>query len=214
MSKTLLTETIMPEKKPLVAETRDGGYVYLKGLFLEGETKNHNGRIYPKPEIEKAVNQLNKKIQENGPIPGELDHPEGLNINFDRISHLITEMHMNDTHGYGTMKVINAGMGLIVKGCVEAGMQVGVSSRGSGDIGHDGRVSDFDIVTIDCVANPSARNAYPQASLAESVMGNKHGREALSLTQYYHDDPRAQRYLEKEITKFLTEIRDSVTWRK
>jgi hypothetical protein len=215
MSKQLLTETILPDKKPLIAESsRDGGFVYLKGLFLEGETKNHNGRIYPREEIEKAVKQLNEKISKHGPIPGELDHPEGLNINFDRISHVITEMSINDNNGIGSMKVVNAGLGLIVKGCVEAGMQVGVSSRGSGDIGHDGKVKDFDIVTVDIVANPSAPGAYPRASLAESILNSKHGMESMSLTHFIKEDASAQKYLEKEIKKFLMEIRDSVTWRK
>ena len=112
------------------------------------------------------------------------------------------------------MKIINAGLGLIVKGVVEAGMQPGVSSRGSGNIGHDGRVSEFDIVTIDIVANPSANNAYPSASLAESLEANKHGREALALTEFFHNDPAAQKYLQKEINKFLLDVRDNVSWRK
>lgn len=215
MGKQLLTETILPEYKPLVAESdQSGKFVYLKGLFLEGEGKNHNGRVYPKSEIELAVNQLNKRISEKGPIPGELDHPEGLNINFDRISHVITEMDTDGTNGIGTMKVINAGMGLIVRGCVEAGMQIGVSSRGSGNIDHSGKVTDFDIVTIDIVANPSAPNAYPQASLAESLQMNKHGSESMRLTEYFHEDKSAQKYLKKELIKFLNDVRDSYTWRK
>lgn len=215
MSKVLLTETILPEFKPLIVEANNpDGFMYFRGLFLEGVTKNHNGRSYPRDEIELAVNSLNERIQSRGPIGGELDHPEGLNINFDRISHLITEMSMDGNNGVGTMKIINAGMGLIVKGVAEAGMQPGVSSRGSGNIGSDGNVSEFDIITIDIVANPSAPNAFPSITLAESLEGNKHGREALSLTRYFHEDPAAQKYLQKEITKFLLDVRDNVTWRK
>jgi len=214
--KQYLAETILPEAKPLVAEAadaKDGGFYYLKGLFLEGERQNHNGRVYPKDEIEKAVNQLNERIQTTGPIPGELDHPEGLNVNFDRISHLITGMEMNGANGMGEMKVVKAGLGLIVEGVIAAGMQVGVSSRGSGNIDSGGRVSDFDIVTVDIVANPSAPSAYPSASLAESLAKNGHGREAMYLTEYVKQDPSAQKYFEQEITRFLTDVRDQYKWR-
>lgn len=214
-----LAETIESERKPVVTEaTVDNSsgekFFYLKGLFIEGETRNHNGRVYPANEIAKAVNSLNKRIKQFGPIAGELDHPEGLNINFNKISHVITEMSMRENNGYGTMRVINAGEGLIVGACIKAGMQVGVSSRGSGNVDGSGVVTDFDIITIDIVANPSAPNAYPQATLAESMMRNKHGKEALSLSQYYHDDAAAQRYFEESVVKFLNDIRDQVTWRK
>ena len=214
--KQILIETILPERKPLqVTESAvKDGFVYLRGLFLEGEMQNHNGRVYPLAEVKKAVDQLMEKIASKGPVPGELDHPEGLNINFPRISHLITEMSLEGSNGMGTMKIINAGMGLIVKGAVEAGMSCGVSSRGSGNITHEGTVEDFDIVTVDIVANPSAPNAYPKSSLAESLLNNPHGQEAMSLTRYFHDDPSAQKYLQKEINRFLLDIRDTVTWRK
>jgi hypothetical protein len=213
--KQLLTEVILPDQKPLIAEAEKGGsgFYYLKGLFLEGERQNHNGRVYPKDEIEMAVNQLNERIQSTGPIPGELDHPEGLNVNFDRISHLITGMTMEGSNGMGTMKVIKAGLGLIVEGCIQAGMQVGVSSRGSGNIDSNGNVSEFDIVTVDIVANPSAPSAYPTASLAESLGINKHGQEALMLSKVVKNDPSAQQYFEHEITKFLIDVRDTYKWR-
>ncbi len=215
--KCLLTETIEAASKPLVAEAADDQgekFFYLKGLFLEGEKQNHNGRVYPGEEITTAVTQLNERIQKVGPVPGELDHPEGLNINYDRISHVITGMEMNGANGMGTMRVINAGMGLIVGATIKAGMQVGVSSRGSGNIDGSGRVSDFDIVTVDVVANPSAPNAYPQASLAESLAGNRHGKEAMMLTEFVKHDPAAQKYFEQEITRFLTDVRDTYKWRK
>ena len=93
-------------------------------------------------------------------------------------------------------------------------MQVGVSSRGSGNIDGGGRVSDFDIVTVDIVANPSAPNAYPSVSLAESLAGNRHGQEAMLLTEYVKHDPSAQKYLKQEITRFLTDVRDTYKWRK
>lgn len=215
MTKLILTETITPEKRPLINEAAgDGKFVYLKGLFLEGETKNRNGRVYPKSEIERAVKQLTETINKYGPIVGELDHPDGLNINSDRISHVITSISMDGNNGVGTMKVINAGMGLIVRGCVEAGAQLGVSSRGSGEVDYNGNVSDFDIVTIDIVSNPSAPHAYPKASLAESFQNSKEGREALKLSHYVKHDPAAQKHFQKSFEKVLRDIQDNLTWRK
>lgn len=213
--KQILIEEILPERKPLsLMEDQKDGFIYLKGLFIEGEVQNFNGRTYPKNEIVNAVESINKRIAERGPVAGELDHPEGLNINYERISHLITKMDMEGNNGVGTMRIINAGYGTIVRATIEAGMQPGVSSRGSGNIGHAGMVSDFDIVTVDIVANPSAPNAYPNVSLQESLMCNPHGRECLKLSEWARDDEAAQRYLRKEINKFLTDIRDQITWRK
>ena len=213
--KQYLSEVIMTDGKSLITEAADdSGFYYLKGIFLEGERENHNGRVYPQEVINGAVNQLNEKIKAHGPVAGECDHPEGLNINFDRISHVITEMQLNGSNGVGTIKVIKAGLGLIVGGAIEAGLQVGVSSRGSGNIDNTGHVSDFDIVTIDIVANPSAHSAYPNVSLAESLRMNKHGAEAVYLTEFVKSDPAAQRQLEIEITRFLTDVRDQYKWRK
>ena len=217
MEKEPLFETITPDRKPLIYEDREEAgkkFLYLKGLFLEGEVQNHNGRKYPRSEIEKAVQQMMERIQKHGPQAGELDHPEGLNINFDRVSHAITDITMEGNNGVGTMRVLNAGMGLIIKASVEAGINVGVSSRGSGNINGMGDVEDFDIVTIDAVINPSAPSAYPKASFAESLLANPHGREACYLTECIVEDEAAQKYLQQEIKKFLTDIRDSVSWRK
>ncbi len=210
----LLTEMILPESKPLIMESdQQGKFIYLKGLFIQGDVRNHNGRNYPREEIAKAVQTMKQKIAERGPIPGELDHPEGLNINFDRISHVITDINMNGSNGVGTMKVINEGLGKVVRGCVEAGMQIGVSSRGSGNVDNSGQVSDFAIVTIDIVANPSAPEAFPHASLAESILRNKHGRESVRLSEALRDDRAAQKHLENEITNFLVAVRDEYKWR-
>lgn len=209
----VLVENILPEFKPMLVESDGKGFLYLKGLCLQGDIQNQNGRNYPRSEIERAVNEMNDRIKARGPIAGELDHPEGLNINFDRISHVITEMRMAGSDAHGTFRIINAGLGLIVKGCVEAGMQIGVSSRGSGNVDGSGRVSDFSIVTIDCVVNPSAPDAYPRPSLAESIGSTQAGREALRLAQYVRQDTSAQRHLTESIRSALTEIRDQVMWR-
>lgn len=217
-----LIETILPDQKPLVAhqgtETLIEGaepqkFYYLEGLFLEGETQNQNGRVYPRAEIASAVDKLNQKIAERGPIAGELDHPEGMNLNFDRLAVAITEMRMDGNNGFGRMRVVPEGLGKIVEGAIKAGIQVGVSSRGTGNVDAQGKVSDFDIVTIDAVLNPSAPSAYPTASLAESIAQYQEGMEAMSLAQYAKYDPRAQHYLEKSLQQLFVEMRDGVVWR-
>lgn len=218
--KKILIETILPERKPLtVLEQKEGddGFFYLKGLFLEGEVRNHNGRIYPRSEIEKAVNSINEMIQARGPIPGELDHPEGLNVNYERISHVITEMHMEGANGVGTMRINPEGYGRTVIGTIKIGMNPGVSSRGSGNIGPDNVVSDFDIVTVDIVANPSAIHAYPEVSLSESAdemrCDLKTGK-CQSLSEWARQDEEAQRYFRNEFNEFLANVRNQSNWRK
>lgn len=212
--KKILIETILPERKPLVVleQKEDGdGFYYMQGLFLEGEVQNHNGRKYPRHEIEKAVNSVNEMIEARGPIPGEIDHPEGLNINYERISHVITEMHMEGPNGVGTMRINPEGFGRTIIGTIKIGMNPGVSSRGSGNIGPDGSVSDFDIVTVDIVANPSAIHAYPETHLSESEQkmfcDMKNG-ECQTLSEWARKDEEAQRYFRKEINEFLASVRN------
>lgn len=219
----LLIETILPDARPLKAiqesevlieGSEPQKFYYLDGLFLEGETQNQNGRVYPQMEIAQAVNKLNAKIKDRGPIPGELDHPEGMNLNFDRLAVAITEMRMEGNNGYGKMRVVPEGLGKIVEGAIKAGIQVGVSSRGTGNVDASGRVSDFDIVTIDAVLNPSAPNAYPTATLAESIARYTEGMEAMKLAEYARHDPRAQKHLETSLKNLFVEMRDEVVWRK
>ena len=218
--KKILIETILPERKPLELleqEEKGDGFYYLKGLMIEGEVRNHNGRIYPREEIARAVDSINERIAKNGPIPGELDHPEGLNINYDRISHVLTEMRLEGSNGVGIMRINPEGPGKQVIGTIKIGMQPGVSSRGSGEIGPDGRVSDFDIVTVDIVANPSAIHAYPDV-VRESMGDGQHcdlktGR-CQTVAEWARRDEEAQQYFRKEIQTFLAEVRNQYTWRK
>ena len=218
-----LTEIILPDRKPLRAiqesETLIEGaepqkFYYLTGLFLEGEVKNQNGRVYPRDEISKAVGKINQEIEKRGPIPGELDHPAGMTLNFDRLAVAIVSMEMEGNNGIGKMRVVPEGLGKIVEGAIKAGIHVGVSSRGTGNVDAQGNVRDFDIVTVDAVLNPSAPNAFPAASLAESVMQYQHAMEAMTLAEYAKYDPRAQHHLENTLRTLFTEMRDDVLWRK
>lgn len=208
MDRQVLVEMIHPSSSPLrLAEGVDGKNLFMEGLAIQGDVKNHNGRVYPVSEIRKAVEEVNKRISKSGPIIGECDHPEGLNVNIQKGSHLIEKMWMSDDGkaGMARFKIVPVGYGEVISGFIQAGAVLGVSSRGSGNVDPNGNVSDFDLVTIDVVANPSAPDAYP-APLWESIQGSNHGREAMMLSECVRHDPKAQKYLEREILAFIQEL--------
>jgi len=210
-----LTEFIAPTAHPLAAETEegnDGKKLWLKGCFVQGDVENANGRVYPREEIARAVDSLTKRIQEHGPVAGELDHPEGLMISGQNVSHAIHEMWMEGSNGLGKLLVINEGKGKIVRSMIEAGIHLGVSSRGSGSVDGRGRVSEFDIVTVDIVMTPSAPNAYPKP-MFETLLDNRFGPELKYLAEV-RDDRIVQKHFQKILREFLMSVRDEVIWRK
>lgn len=209
MTRKLLIETILPDEtfSPVrLVESADGSKkVRLEGVAIQGDVKNHNGRNYPKSEIERAVKEMNDRIKKFGPVPGECDHPDTLTINYERASHLITEMWMDGSNGNAKFDVVPVGLGEIIAGFIKAGARPGVSSRGTGNVGSKGDVSDFDIVTIDVVATPSAPNAYPKPIL-ESLQGTKQGRDLVSVADALKHDPRAQKFMKREIERFIRQV--------
>ena len=210
-----LTEFIAPTAHPLAAETEDGNdgkKLWLKGIFVQGDVENANGRVYPRDEIARAVDSLTKRIQESGPVAGELDHPEGLMICGQNVSHAIHEMWMEGSNGLGKLLVINEGKGKVVRGMIEAGIHLGVSSRGSGSVDSRGRVSEFDIVTVDIVMTPSAPAAYPKP-VFETLLDNRFGPELKYLAEI-RNDPSVQRHFKKAINDYLLSIRDDVLIRR
>jgi len=172
--------------------------MYMKGIFLQADVENHNKRVYPRAEIAKAVTTINEKIKQLGPLPGECAHPEGLEINIDRVSHTITQMWMEGSDGMGKLKILPTHHGNIIKVLLENGVKLGVSSRGSGNVGADGKVYDFDIVTIDIVSQPSAPNAYPQ-TIYEQVLHAKNSNEIIKLAEAVNHDYKAQKFFKKEV---------------
>src|SRR6056300_64954 len=138
-----------------VQETDGGKSLYMKGIFIEGDVRNQNNRIYPAKEIHSAVRAINEKIKNGYSVLGEADHPDDLNINLDRVSHMITEMDIDGANGIGKLKLLPTPMGNICKTLIESGCNLGVSSRGSGNVNDEGVVKDFEIITVDIVANPS-----------------------------------------------------------
>jgi|TARA_R110001592_G_scaffold170423_1_gene407551 hypothetical protein len=202
-----LFEYISPEQsKVQLIESADGKELFMQGLFIQGDVKNQNGRVYPKDEIAKAVESVRTRLTKGETVMGELDHPEELQINLDRVSHIITDMHVDDANGLGKLKIIETPMGNIARALLKAGAKLGVSSRGSGNVNDSGQVSDFDIVTVDIVAQPSAPDAYPK-TIYESLFNMRGGAVLHELASSVTHDKSAEKYLMKSITDFINELK-------
>jgi len=189
-----------------LVEAKGGKDLYMKGIFIQGDVKNQNQRVYPLTEINHAVQQINERIQKGETVMGELDHPEELSINLDRVSHIIEEMTMVGRDGHGSLKIIPTPKGQIVRTLLESGAKLGVSSRGSGNVGNDGSVSEFEIITVDIVAQPSAPDAYPR-TIYESLFNMRGGQTMYNLAADATHDKVAQRYLAKDIAKFIKDLK-------
>ena len=190
------------------AENSNGGKdLYLKGICIQGGVRNANQRVYPVEEIGRAVKTLSEQIQGGYSVLGEVDHPEGLNINLDRVSHMITECWMDGPNGYGKLKVLPTPMGQLVQTMLESGVKLGVSSRGSGNVSEDGsgNVSDFEIITVDVVAQPSAPGAYP-TPIYETLMNARGGMKAYELAQATQHDTKAQKYLKESLINMINKL--------
>lgn len=184
-----------------------GKNLYMKGIFVQGGVKNANQRVYPVQEIAQAVESVNKQLREGYSVLGELDHPDDLKINLDRVCHMITDMWMDGPNGFGKLKILPTPMGQLVTTMLESGVKLGVSSRGSGNVNEStGHVSDFEIVTVDIVAQPSAPNAYPKA-VYESLFNMKGGAKLYEMAQDSLVDQRVQKYLKDGIVKFIDELK-------
>jgi len=180
--------------------------MFMEGIFVQGNVKNANQRVYPVKEIAKAVETVQEKIEQGFPVLGECDHPPELTVNVDRVSHIIENMWMDGPNGYGKLKIVPTPMGNIIRTLIESGATLGVSSRGSGEVGPDGNVSNFEIVTVDIVAQPSAPEAYPKA-IYEGLMNMRGGYQTWELAQNIQNDKVAQRYLSEQIVKFIRELK-------
>jgi hypothetical protein len=207
MQSRKLYEYMSPElSKVQISESADGKDLFMAGLFIQGDVKNQNGRVYPKNEIKRAVESVQSRLSQGETVMGELDHPEELQINLDRVSHIITDMHCDDSDGLGKLKIIDTPMGNIARALLKAGAKLGVSSRGSGNVNESGKVSDFDIITVDIVAQPSAPDAYPK-TIYESLFNMKGGAMLHDLASNVTHDRRAEIHLVSEIHKLIKELK-------
>ena len=191
-----------------VESVEDGGQknLCMRGIFIQGDVKNQNQRVYPMQEIGKAVKSLKEKINSGFSVLGEADHPEDLTVNLDRVSHVITEMDMRGADGIGKLKILPTPMGNLVKTLLESGVKLGVSSRGSGNVSEGGKVSDFEIVTVDIVAQPSAPDAYPDP-IYEKLQHYKQGGSLMELAEAVRHDKKAQKHLTKGIVGFIDSLK-------
>jgi hypothetical protein len=199
---TAKTEVITESDKDSNGEKK----FYMKGIFIQGGIRNHNGRVYPINEIRRAVETINESIKKDAGVLGECDHPQELQIHLDRVSHKITEMWMDGGNGYGKLQILPTPCGNIVKTLLECGVKLGVSSRGSGNVNDDGEVSDFDMLTVDIVAKPSAPSAYP-VPMYEAIMNRKHGHKIQELAEAVKLDASAQKYLKTILTGWINELK-------
>ena len=184
---------------------------YIKGIFLQSEIKNQNGRVYPYAVLKKQVNKFNENFVKKDRALGELGHPSGPTVNLERVSHVITELYEDGKNFVGKAKVIDTPNGKIVKNLLESGVRLGVSSRGLGSVktnrhGVNEVQDDFVLSTVDIVADPSAPDAF--------VNGIMEGKE-FSLTGELEYDIRkeirntlSKRLDQKKIKLFKTFIKN------
>jgi len=199
--KQVLIEYYKPTEASLIESRDDCQNLFLAGRMMAAEQKNLNQRVYPLHEIARAVERINDKIKEGAYICGELNHPDNLSIDLKNVSHIITEAWMDGNNAVGKCKILNTPSGQIVRSLIEGGVKLGVSSRGTGNVTSSGIVEGFDFVTLDIVATPSGPGCYPDV-VRESIENNK----IMSLAEAVQTDPKAQKYLQTEIIKFIESL--------
>jgi hypothetical protein len=160
----LITETLQSDISVLTEGAGMDKKTFIEGCFMQAEKVNRNGRMYPRRILESAVAKYVKEQVTTGRAVGELNHPEGPTVNLDKVSHRITDLHWDGNNVVGKALILNTPMGQIVKGLLEGGVQVGVSSRGMGSLeranGANVVKDDFMLATIDIVQDPSAPEAF------------------------------------------------------
>jgi hypothetical protein len=202
----LITE-VFDEDCEVLTEATEGGKknYFIEGIFMQGDIKNRNGRIYPSQVLEKEMNRYNKDFILTKRALGELGHPDGPQINGDRVSHLITEMKRDGSNFVGKAKILGTPMGEIVKTFIDEGVKVGVSTRGLGSVkptkeGIMEVQNDFHLATVDVVTDPSGPNCF-----VNGIMEN---------TEYYYDITsgtwRAQELIEQAVEEVKKEYKRTV----
>jgi hypothetical protein len=157
---------------PLIENAGNEKKYFLEGVFLQAEKQNRNNRIYPRAVLQDAVSRFVAEQVTTGRAVGELNHPDGPTINLDKVSHRITELKWNGNDVHGKALILNTPMGQIVKGLLDGGVKLGVSSRGMGSVESRGGKTyvkpDYSLATVDIVQDPSAPSAFVEG-IMESV---------------------------------------------
>ena len=207
----LLRENLTFDQAQVVIETdaNGGKDLFMKGICIQGGVKNANQRVYPVNEIAEAVRKISDQVSGGYSVLGEVDHTDDLKVNLDRVSHMMTQMWMDGPNGYGKMKILPTPMGKLVETMLQSGVKLGVSSRGSGNVEEStGNVTDFEIVTVDVVAQPSAPNAYPTA-IYEGLLNMEGGHKLLEIAAGARENSRVQKYLSDGIAKLIRDLKIS-----
>jgi hypothetical protein len=202
----LITEVFNDDCEVMTEASENGKKNYfIEGIFMQGDLKNRNGRIYPSQILEKEMGRYQKSFIDTKRALGELGHPDGPQINGDRVSHLITEMRRDGSNFIGKAKILSTPMGEIVKTFIDEGVKVGVSTRGLGSVKptRDGIMEvqdDFHLATVDIVTDPSGPDCF-----VNGIMEN---------TEYYYDIAsgtwRAQRFIEEAVKEVKKEYKRTV----
>ena len=204
--KNYLSEHLSFDQAKIVLESEEdqsgGKTLHLNGICIQGDIRNQNQRVYSSKEIGRAVKTLNEQIAGGYSVLGEVDHPQDLKINLDRVSHMITKMWMDGPNGYGKLKILPTPMGKLIETMLTSGVKLGVSSRGSGEVDGSGNVQGFEIITVDVVAQPSAPGAYP-TPVYEHLMNNTGGYQAFKIAQEVKGDPKAQKYIAESLIRII-----------
>tara|TARA_B100001250_G_scaffold412717_1_gene444676 strand:- start:15883 stop:16539 length:657 start_codon:yes stop_codon:yes gene_type:complete len=174
MNKLKLFSEAVEEVEYITENKEGGGKNYkIRGVFMQADIKNRNGRVYPMEVLEKEVGKYNKNFIQQKRAFGELGHPDGPTVNLERVSHMITSLTPDGKNFMGEAKIMDTPMGKIVKNLMDEGAKLGVSSRGMGSLNQKGGTNyvrdDFYLATAaDIVADPSAPNAF-----VEGIMEGK-----------------------------------------
>lgn len=202
----LITEVYDEDCAVMTEASEDGkkGY-FIEGIFMQGDIKNRNGRIYPSDILEKEMKRYNDTFIKTKRALGELGHPNGPQINGDRVSHLITEMKRDGSNFVGKAKILSTPMGEIVKTFIDEGVKVGVSTRGLGSVkatkeGIMEVQDDFHLATVDIVTDPSGPNCF-----VNGIMEN---------TEYYYDITSGNWRIAEKLEEAVKELKKEVSSRK
>ena len=177
----MLLITEHTEDVNLITEEVNGEKQYhIDGIFMQAEQKNRNGRVYPNKTLMNEVARYNREYVTPSRAMGELGHPDGPQLNLERVSHLIKELRIDGNDVYGKAKILDTPYGKIVKDLIKEGVKIGVSSRGMGSLkqnkqGINEVQDDFSLAAVDIVADPSAPDAYVQGIMEGKEMGVGNG---------------------------------------
>lgn len=173
---------------------------FIEGIFMQGNLKNRNGRVYKTETLEKEMGRYQAEFINTKRALGELGHPDGPQINGDRVSHLITSMQREGDNFMGKAKILGTPMGEIVKTFLEEGVRCGVSTRGLGSVKQKNGVmevqDDFHLATVDIVTDPSAPNAF-----VNGIMEN---------TEFYYDVASSNWIAQQPVEEVIEEIQEAV----